>query len=339
MTEYFDIKRLKVTFSTFFGPRQVLDLEDLVIEKGQSYGLVGESGSGKSVLGLAILNLLASPPAAIEGEIVLDGQSLLALSQEDMRHVRGRKIAMIFQDPMSALNPVFTVGDQIVRVVRNSKGVSGREAQKVARETIELVELPDPDNIMVKYPHQLSGGQRQRIIIGMALACGADFLIADEPTRNLDVTIQAGILKLLANLRKELHVTVLFIANNLGLVSAVCDRVGILLGGRIVETGAVREVVRQPAHPYTITLLRAIPKHKRERVEVRRQADEEHALGDIPGCGFIDRCADKIDACATGRPLLRQIDGTTHLVACGRRGRGGEEDDRGAADESTVARA
>jgi oligopeptide/dipeptide ABC transporter ATP-binding protein len=313
--EYFAVEHLSVSFSTYFGRRQVLDLDDLVIEKGQAYGLVGESGSGKSVLGLAILNLLASPPAALSGSIELDGERLLQLSQDRMRHVRGRKVAMIFQDPMSSLNPVFTVGDQITRVVRNNKGVSKSDARRAARETIELVELPDADNIMSKYPHQLSGGQRQRIIIGMALSCGADFLIADEPTRNLDVTVQAGILKLLSGLRKELHVTVLFIANNLGLVSAVCDRVGILLGGRIVETGSVQEVVRHPQHPYTVMLLKAIPKHKREAVEIHAVGEEE-VLGQIQGCGFVTRCSQKITACQEGRPPLRHLEGT-HYVACG----------------------
>jgi oligopeptide/dipeptide ABC transporter ATP-binding protein len=321
---YFAVPHLTVSFSTFFGRKQVLDIDDLAIEKGQSYGLVGESGSGKSVLGLAILNLLASPPASLAGDIELDGQDLLRLKQEDMRRVRGRKVAMIFQDPMSSLNPVFAVGDQITRVIRNNKGVSKAEARRTARETIELVELPDPDNIMSKYPHQLSGGQRQRIIIGMALACGADFLIADEPTRNLDVTVQAGILKLLSHLRTEFGVTVLFIANNLGLVSAVCDRVGILLEGRIVETGTVREVIRDPRHPYTVTLLRAIPRQKREVVEIDVAVSGDQAeLGDIPGCGFIARCKEKIAACGEGRPPLRLVDGT-HYVACGLPWRGGE---------------
>jgi oligopeptide/dipeptide ABC transporter ATP-binding protein len=330
MAPYFEVRQLKVCFSTYFGRREVLDLEELTIEKGQSYGLVGESGSGKSVLGLAILNLLASPPADVQGDIVLDGQHLLALAQDEMRRVRGRTVSMIFQDPMSTLNPVFSVGDQMMRVIRNKGGVGKAEARTIARQTIELVELPDPDNILEKYPHQLSGGQRQRIIIAIALSCGADFLIADEPTRNLDVTIQAGILKLLANLRRELGVTVLFIANNLGLVSAVCDRVGILLGGRIVETGSVREVVREPAHPYTTMLLRAIPKHKHEAASLVVPRDQGYELGNIPGCGFVSRCADRVEACSQGRPELQLIDGT-HLVACGRPWRGG--DGRGAASD------
>jgi len=335
MAPYFSVEQLKVSFSTYFGRKEVLDLDSLSIDKGRSYGLVGESGSGKSVLGLAILNLLASPPADVTGDIVLDGQHLLSLTQDEMRAVRGRNISMIFQDPMSTLNPVFTVGDQLMRVILNKGGVSKGAARKIARETIELVELPDPDNILSKYPHQLSGGQRQRVIIAMALSCGADFLIADEPTRNLDVTIQAGILKLLANLRQELGVTILFIANNLGLVSAVCDHVGILLDGRIVETGSVREVVRHPAHPYTTMLLRAIPRHRREAIEAEIPRDDAYELGDIPGCGFVSRCADRVEACKQGRPSLRLIEGT-HFVACGKHWRGGDEDAVGTAHERTA---
>ena len=338
MAAYFEVEQLSVSFSTYFGRRQVLSLDNLCVEKGQAYGLVGESGSGKSVLGLAIMNLLASPPADLHGDITLDEVHLLALSQEEMRRVRGKRISMIFQDPMSSLNPVFTVADQMMRVIRNKGGVSKTQARNIARETIELVELPDPDNILAKYPHQLSGGQRQRIIIAIALSCGADFLIADEPTRNLDVTIQAGILKLLANLRRDLGVTVLFIANNLGLVSAVCDRVGILLDGRIVETGSVREVVRQPVHPYTTMLLRAIPKHKREAVEVELPPDGSYELGDVPGCGFISRCANRIEACRNGRPELRSVGGT-HLVACGKPWRGGDEHAVTTAGERSPTRA
>jgi len=332
---YFEIPHLRVDFSTFSGLEKVLALEDLKIAKGEAFGLVGESGSGKSVLALSILNLLPTPPAAVNGEILLEGENLLAKHSGEMRRIRGKRISMIFQDPMSTLNPVFTVGDQMTRVIRNNKGVGKREARQVAREMIELVELPDPENVLGKYPHQLSGGQRQRIIIALALSCGAEFLIADEPTRNLDVTVQAGILKLLSNLRKELDVTVLFVANNLGLVSAVCDRVGVLLNGRIVETGAVREVVRQAAHPYTLMLLKAIPKHKGMRVALRKAGQGER-LGEIPGCGYVDRCAEKIALCELEHPPLRLIEGT-HFVACTKPWRGGEQGE--CTDEQSAVRA
>ena len=236
--KYLEIRDLKVSFNTFEGVKNILDLEHLEIDKGQTLGLVGESGSGKSVLALALLKLLPMPPAIIEsGQIFFKGKDLLLASEKEMRQIRGKDISMIFQDPMSTLNPVFTVGEQIIRVIRNNRKLNRKDAEKKAVEMIELVKLPDAKNAMKKYPHELSGGQRQRIIIAIALSCGAEFIIADEPTRNLDVTIQAGILKLLAELKRELNITILFIANNLGLVSAICDNVGILHE----ETGRTRE--------------------------------------------------------------------------------------------------
>ena len=215
MGEYFKIKDLRVGFKTFEGQKNVLDIDTMVLNKGETFGIVGESGAGKTVLALTILRLLSSPPAVIEsGSILFNGEDLLQKSESEMRKIRGRHISMIFQDPMSTLNPVFTVGEQIIRVFRNNKRISRKEAEKEALGMIEMVKLPDAKNIMGKYPHELSGGQRQRIVIAIALSCGAEFLIADEPTRNLDVTIQAGILKLIAELQRELGVTVLFIANN-----------------------------------------------------------------------------------------------------------------------------
>jgi len=261
MDEYLSIQDLKVGFKTFEGEKKVLDIKEIAVGKGETYGIVGESGSGKTVLALTILRLLASPPAMIHsGRILFDGEDLLQKRERDMRAIRGRRISMIFQDPMSTLNPVFTVGEQLGRVIVASSGCSRKEADAKAREMVELVRLPDAGRILGKYPHELSGGQRQRIIIAIALSCGAELMIADEPTRNLDVTIQAGILKLMAQLQRELKITVLFIANNLGLVSAMCDRVGILRNGEILESGTVREVLRSPKHPYTSILLNAIPR-------------------------------------------------------------------------------
>lgn len=319
MSEYFKINNLKVGFKTFEGIKNVLDLEFLEIKKGETFGLVGESGSGKSVLAYTILKLLSIPPGIIEsGQILFNGEDLLKKKEVEMRDIRGKKISMIFQDPMSTLNPVFTVGEQIMRVLKNNKGMDKVQAQKRSLEMIELVKLPDAKNILGKYPHELSGGQRQRIIIAIALSCGAEFLIADEPTRNLDVTIQAGILKLLAELQEKLKVTVLFIANNLGLVSAVCDRVGILHEGRIVEMGNVREVVKNPLHPYTVTLLNAIPKTKNEKIDLDSlmakgiKLEKEHT-----GCSYYNRCVRKEARCKSERSSLTLIEGTHH-VACHR---------------------
>lgn len=269
MDGYLSIRNLKVGYKTFEGEKPVLDIHDLDIEKGETYGIVGESGSGKTVLALTIMRLLAMPPGVIhDGSIIFKGEDLLKKPEREMQRIRGGQIAMIFQDPMSTLNPVFTVGDQIRRVVHANRGCSAREAETMVIEMMNLVRLPDAASILAKYPHELSGGQRQRIIIAMALSCGAEFLIADEPTRNLDVTIQAGILKLLAHLQDELKITVLFLANNLGLVSAMCDRMGILRKGEIVESGKVRDVLRSPQHPYTSLLINAIPRTRRERPDL-----------------------------------------------------------------------
>lgn len=325
MDSYFSIENLKVNYKTFEGEKEVLDLESLSIARGETFGLVGESGAGKTVLALTILRLLATPPGVIrKGRILFDGEDLLTKQVTEMRRVRGKRISMIFQDPMSTLNPVFTVGDQIARVIRNNKGISAGEAEKEAREMIELVNLPDAANIMKKYPHELSGGQRQRIIIAIALSCGAEFLIADEPTRNLDVTIQAGILKLIARLQKEFQVTVLFIANNLGLVSVTCDRVGILYRGKIVETGRVREVLQNPLHPYTLTLLNAVPGNSKGRIEPGRLGLYVEDSQDTAGCCYFHRCLRRREQCRM-RPPLMSGSGNTHLVACHFPGEGGRE--------------
>jgi len=257
--KYFEIKNLKINYKTFEGTKNILNIEYLGIDKGETFGIVGESGSGKTVLALALLKLLDMPPGEIEsGEILLDGEDLLSKTEKEMQKIRGNKISMIFQDPMSTLNPVFTVGYQMTQVIIKNQKLKKKEAEAKAVEMIGIVKLPDPERIMDKYPHELSGGQRQRIIIAIALSCGAEFLIADEPTRNLDVTIQAGILKLIHELQKQFGITVLFIANNLGLVSAICNRMGILKEGQIIEQGTVDEVLRNPQMDYTKLLLKTV---------------------------------------------------------------------------------
>jgi len=312
-----EIKDLTVDFNTFAGVRRVLDIERIEINQGDAYGLVGESGAGKTVLALSLLQLLQSPPATIKGTIRFEGQEVLEKSDGELRNIRGRKIAMIFQDPMSTLNPVFTIGTQITRVIKRHEGHGTAEAKKRAVTMLELVELPDARNTLTKYPHELSGGQRQRAIIAIALSCGAEFLIADEPTRNLDVTIQAGILKLLDSLRSNLGVTVLFIANNLGLVSAVCTRVGILLGGHVVEQGSLREVVREARHPYTKALLRPLQEKTRDvsRQGWQHGSDGGSSAGNDVGCPFRLVCQQASDHCGKEFPTLVNVGGT-HLVAC-----------------------
>ena len=263
---YFEINHLHITHKSYEGVKDVLNIEHLAVERGETYGLVGESGQGKTVLALAVQKLLACPPGRIEsGEVLLEGENLLKLSPRQMQQrIRGRKIAMIFQDPMSCLNPVFTVGSIMTDVLRTrKKGLNRKTATEEAADLLREVKLADAESILSKYPHQLSGGQRQRVIIALALACGAELLIADEPTRNLDVTIQASILKLLKELQQKRGMTVLFIANNLSLVSAFCDRVGILYGGRIIEENTTAQLITAPQQEYTKVLLEAVKTESR----------------------------------------------------------------------------
>ena len=256
MASYFEINNLNIGFETPDGDKNVLDIENLSIEKGEVFGIVGESGVGKTVLAKTILRLLPSPPCIVApgGTLIFDGTDILQRTEREMREkIRGRRIAMIFQDPMSTLNPVFTVGQQISDVITACKGI--RRPKKMAVEMLERVRMPDAVQVMKKYPHELSGGQRQRVIIATALSCGAEFLIADEPTRNLDVTIQAGILRIIEELRQELGITVLYLANNMGLVSVTCDNAAVLQKGRIVEYGTARQVISNPQSDYTKMLL------------------------------------------------------------------------------------
>ncbi len=316
MKKYFEIENLKVVYRTYEGEKTTLDLERLALEKGKTFGLVGESGSGKSVLAQTILGILQRPPGIIKsGKILFNGENLLSKSEREMRKIRGKKISMIFQDPMSTLNPVFTVGTQITRVIRQNQGVSKKEAIKRAIEKIELVKIPDAEDIMSSYPHELSGGQRQRIIIAIALSCDAELLIADEPTRNLDVTIQAGILKLIAKPQKELNVSVLFIANNLGLVSATCDNLAILHKGKIIETGTTKEVLHNPCHPYTRAYIEAILTDTHQRIHSDQLSKEKNAQENSVGCPNTHLCTDLDENCHQMIPHLKQLT-ETHFVAC-----------------------
>ena len=272
---FFEINNLKVQHRSYEGTKTVLDIDHIEIERGETYGIVGESGQGKTVLALTMLQLLQCPPGRIaSGEIMLDGEDILKKNQREMqRTVRGRKIAMIFQDPMSCLNPVYKVGTVMVDTLRqNHKGMTKKEAMQEAVRLLGEVKLADAESVMNKYPHQLSGGQRQRVIIALALCCDAEFIIADEPTRNLDVTIQASVLKLLKELQQKHNITVLFIANNMSLVSAFCDRVGILYQGKIIEEGQTADVIQRPKEEYTKVLLQAVNPQIRH-VEIK-QSDE-----------------------------------------------------------------
>lgn len=314
--QYFHIKNLEVAFQTYTGEKPILKIDDLKIDKGESYGLIGESGTGKTVLALSILKLIETPPGRIKsGEILFNGEDLLKKTQKEMqREIRGKKISMIFQDPMSTLNPVFTVGRQLINIIMENQKVSRKEAYKRAIEIINKVKLSDAENVMGKYPHELSGGQRQRIIIAMALSCGAEFIIADEPTRNLDVTIQAGILKLIKEMQEEFKVTVLFIANNPELVSVTCKNVSVLYKGEIIEKGTTREVLENPGHPYTSALLNVLPKDENQGVGLSEAITKHDGAAPDAGCIYFDRCGKKREECVEV-PELKHLGGT-HYVRC-----------------------
>jgi oligopeptide/dipeptide ABC transporter ATP-binding protein len=314
---YLQIKNLKINFKTFDGKKTILNVDDIKINKGEAFGIIGESGTGKTVLALSILRLLEMPPGEIEsGEILLDGDDLLKKSMKEMeREVRGKKVSMIFQDPMSTLNPVYTVGQQLINVIKETKKCDKSTAYIDAVDMLNTVKLPDAERAMDKYPHELSGGQRQRVIIALALSCGAEFLIADEPTRNLDVTIQAGILKLIKELQTNLKVTVLFIANNPGLISATCNNAAVLYKGEIVEMGTTREVLRNPQHPYTFTMLHAVPKDKDSRIDLSKVIPPDDTNEIEGSCVYYNRCTSKIVKCE-GIQKLVKLEGT-HYVKCG----------------------
>lgn len=313
---YLHIKDLKVNFKSYDGEKTVINIDEIKINKGEAYGIIGESGTGKTVLALSILKLLEMPPGEIiSGEILLDGEDLLKKTRKQMqREIRGKKISMIFQDPMSTLNPVFTVGEQMIKVIVENQKLAKKSAYNKAIEMINTVKLPDVENVMDKYPHELSGGQRQRVIIALALSCGAEFIIADEPTRNLDVTIQAGILKLIKGLQRDLNVTVLFIANNPGLISATCDNTAILYKGEIIEKGTTSEVLRNPKHPYTFTLLNAIPKNKDTKIDLSKVIPPNDGEEINEGCIYYNRCLKKQEKCKNKQELIH-LEGT-HFAKC-----------------------
>ena len=317
MINYFEIKDLKVNFKTSEGVKNVLDIDKLNLHKGETLGVVGESGAGKTTLAMSILRILPSPPAYIErGEVIFKGRDLLKLREKEIQNIRGKDISMIFQDPMSTLNPVFTVGQQIMNVVRHNKHLNKEDAEKEALRMIKLVKLPDVKNTMYKYPNELSGGQRQRIIIAVALSCGAELLIADEPTRNLDVTIQAGILKLINELKKELRITVLFIANNVNLIFIVSDRVAVLYRGKIVEIGTSQEIKRKPIHPYTRRLLGITPVDREISNLIETDFKKQISSDDF-ACSYFCKCEERMEVCKMNSPILSKIS-NTHWVNCHR---------------------
>jgi peptide/nickel transport system ATP-binding protein len=316
-----EVQDLQTFFHAEGNVARAVDGVSFAVGAGETLAIVGESGSGKSVTSLSILRLVPIPPGEIAGgRVLFRGRDLLALPEPEMRHIRGNEIGMIFQEPMSSLNPLLTVGEQIAEVVRLHQGLGRNAARQRAVEMLGRVNIPDPERRAREYPHRLSGGMRQRVMIAMALACRPALLIADEPTTALDVTIQAQILHLIRALQIEMSMSVLFITHNLGVVAQVADRVAVMYAGRIVEQGDVRTVFAAPLHPYTRALLRSIP-----RVEAVGR-DPSHRLLSIPGqvpspvalppgCSYAPRCPLADDVCRTAMPPLAEVI-AEHDVRC-----------------------
>ena len=309
------VRDLSVSFATDGGVLRAVSGVSFDVPRGRTVALVGESGCGKSVTAHSILRLIPEPPGRIDaGEIRLEGRSLLDLPERELRAVRGGRVGMVFQEPMTSLNPVYSVGWQIVEAIRLHRSVSRREARRLAIERLRRVGFPDPEARLDSYPHELSGGMRQRVLLAMALACDPVLLIADEPTTALDATVQAQILDLLRELKDALGMSLLLIAHDLGVVSAIADELVVLYAGVVVERGPLRSILRAPSHPYTRALLRSIPPAGERGFRVRGQRARKLPTidGILPdlrlpqlGCRFASRCPDVLARCRAEAPLLR----------------------------------
>ncbi len=312
-----EIRDLVTEFRTDAGTVRAVDGVSFAIPARTTLGVVGESGSGKSVTALSVMRLIATPPGKIaSGSIKYAGKDLMTLTPAEMRKIRGNRIAMIFQEPMTSLNPVFTVGDQVGEAVRLHQKKSKSEARTIAIDMLKLVGIPSPEERIDDYPHQLSGGMRQRVMIAMALACKPDLLIADEPTTALDVTIQAQILDLLRSLQRDLGMSILLITHDLGVVAETCDEVVVMYAGRIVERASTEVLFAAPRHHYTAGLLRSMPGYGDENQERTRLVEIKGmvpSLLELPvGCKFVDRCGAAQELCRTDEPLLVQL-GASHV--------------------------
>jgi oligopeptide/dipeptide ABC transporter ATP-binding protein len=299
------LRQLSTHYVSARGTRvtRAVDEVTLSLDQGQTLGIVGESGSGKTTLALSLLRLL--PPAArfVSGEILFEGQDLLKKSEAEMRRIRGKRIAMILQDPMASLNPLFTVGDQVAEPIRVHDGASRRSAWTRATELLKAVRIAAPETRVREYPHQLSGGMRQRIVGAIAISCEPRILIADEPTTSLDLTIQAQYLKLLRDLQRAHNLALIFITHNLGIVAKMCDQVAVMYAGRLVESGPVKQIYNSPAHPYTQALLESIPRvgdNRKRLTAIDGQPPDPSAPP--PGCAFHPRCPRVMDRCRTEAP-------------------------------------
>jgi oligopeptide/dipeptide ABC transporter ATP-binding protein len=314
-----DVRSLSTHFSTRAGVVRAVDDVSWDVQEGETVALVGESGCGKSVSALSVMRLVPPPSGRIVGgQVIFKGRDLLTLSEEAMRRVRGREIAMVFQEPMTSLNPVLSIGRQLTEGLEIHLAMAPGEARRRAGELLAMVGIPDPERRLDQYPHQFSGGMRQRMMIAMALACEPALILADEPTTALDVTIQAQILELLKDLSRRFGVAMLIITHNLGVVARYADRVNVMYAGKIVERSTARELYARPRHPYTLGLLRSVPRlDEPRRARLNPIDGQPPDLTRLPpGCAFIARCAYRVERCQREVPPLAPVEADGHVTAC-----------------------
>ncbi len=326
MAKLLEVKDLATYFFTQDGVVKAVDGISYDVEEGEVLGIVGESGCGKSVSALSIMRLVASPPGrTIRGEVLFEGEDLLSLDDAEMRHIRGNRMAMVFQEPMTSLNPVLTIGRQLTETVELHLGMSKSEARERAAELLRMIGIPDAERRLKDYPHQFSGGMRQRVMIAMALSCNPRLIIADEPTTALDVTIQAQILELMRDLSKEFGTALIIITHNLGVVARYAQRVVVMYAGKIIETGLAVQIYHDPKHPYTLGLLNSVPRlDEQERTRLEAIEGLPPDLIDLPeGCAFAPRCRFANERCLNEAPTLVEAAGA-HMSACFRHAELGE---------------
>lgn len=324
MRKLLEIENLQTHFFTSAGVVKAVDGVSYDVNAGETVAIVGESGCGKSVSALSVLRLVANPPGrVVGGSVRFEGRDLLALSDAEIRSVRGRDIAMVFQEPMTSLNPVLTIGRQLTETVQQHLGFSSEKAAARATQLLGMVGIADPERRLKQYPHHFSGGMRQRVMVAMALCCEPKLIIADEPTTALDVTIQAQILELMKDLTRRLGVALIVITHNLGIVARYADRVNVMYAGKIIERGSARDIYHRPHHPYTLALLRSVPRMDRPRTArldpVQGQPPDLTRLG--RGCSFQPRCGFALPHCAARMPALEPVGAPDHIAACWETGR------------------
>ena len=313
------VEDLRTYFTTRWGTVKAVDGISFDLRRGETLGIVGESGCGKSVTMLSLMRLIPIPPGRIvSGSIVLDGEDIIPISEQEMAQIRGSKIALIIQDPMTSLNPVFSIGNQVEEAIKIHQDIPKRTVKERALDVLRKVNIPAAEIRAKDYPHQMSGGMRQRVVGAISISCQPQVLIADEPTTSLDVTIQAQYLKLLKDIQKESDLAIIFITHDFGIVAKMCDRVAVMYAGRIVEHGSVRDIFNNPSHPYTEALLASVPKMDRDVDRLFSIEGQPPQLHDLPlGCSFADRCPVVMDKCREQYPDSMQVsDG--HVASCWR---------------------